>query len=258
MNKMNEKEETKSKKKETKTPSNSNIYLKLQKVQSEVKELIRTEENKAQKYNFFNELQVLKHLKPLLDKNKLLILLSDDENKEFKQEKIGNMYLVQYWKIMEVFNAENPEERVSFSFVAIGQNNDPAKAKGSAETYAVKYFLSKLFLIPVKNEMDPDYSPRETESEENLLRSSHFNKNDQNLLAKKVDQYYSQTKPTLNQVDALMNFLVQKRGNSKEIQTNFLKEVDKLMPKYRIVGETAPGNLRGRVNLLKEEDYQTL
>ena len=58
---------------------------------------------------------------------------------------------------MEIFNAEAPEEKVSFSFVAIGQNNDPAKAKGSAETYALKYFLSKLFLIPVKDEMDPDY-----------------------------------------------------------------------------------------------------
>src|ERR1043166_2485521 len=130
---MNEKE-PKKKKEETKT----SIYLKLQKVQSEIEELIRTEKNKAQNYFFFNELQVLKHLKPLLEKNKLLILASDDENKEFKQEKVGNMYLVQYWKRMEIINAELPEEKVSFSFIAIGQNNDPAKAKGSAETYALK------------------------------------------------------------------------------------------------------------------------
>jgi hypothetical protein len=72
---MNEKE-PKKKKEETKT----SIYLKLQKVQSEIEELIRTEKNKAQNYFFFNELQVLKHLKPLLEKNKLLILASDDEN----------------------------------------------------------------------------------------------------------------------------------------------------------------------------------
>jgi ERF superfamily len=138
-----------------------NIYIKLQKIQSEIKELIRTEENKFQKYKFFDELQVLKHLKPLLEKYKLLILPSDNESKEFIREQQGNMYLVQYWKRMEIFNAEIPEEKVIFSFVAIGQNNDPAKAKGSAETYAIKYFLSKLFLIPVKDEMDPDYRQEE-------------------------------------------------------------------------------------------------
>ena len=32
-----------------------NIYTKLQLIQSEVKELIRTEENKFQKYKFFKE-----------------------------------------------------------------------------------------------------------------------------------------------------------------------------------------------------------
>src|SRR2546430_16738767 len=111
---------------------------------------------------------------------------------------------------MEIINAELPEERVNFSFVAIGQNNDPAKAKGSAETYALKYFLSKLFLIPVKDEMDPDYSPRE-----------------------EVVKVESVSKPTptktttSDQAQELMNFFFKKRGDSREIQTNFMKEVDK-------------------------------
>lgn len=153
-----------------------NIYTKLQKIQSEIKDLIRTEENTGQRYKFFNEFQVLKHLKHLLDENKLLILLSDDDSKEFKQEKVGNMYLVQYWKKMEIFNAENPTEKVSFSFVAIGQNNDPAKAKGSAETYATKYILTKLFLIPVKDAMDPDYQGIENKE---TLNKKAFNKTDQ-------------------------------------------------------------------------------
>ena len=236
---MNQEKEPKKKKEENKV---SSIYLKLQRVQSEIKELIRTEENKAQRYFFFNELQVLKHLKPLLDKNKLLILASDDESKEFKQEKVDKFYLVQYWKRMEIINAELPEEKVSFSFVAIGQNNDPAKAKGSAETYALKYFLSKLFLIPVKDEMDPDYSPREDYVPKEQV---------QNKTA-------SQKTTTSDQAQELMNFFFKKRGDSREIQTNFMKEVDKLMPKYGIVGETVPANLRGRVGSLKDEDYQSL
>jgi len=39
----------------------------------------------------------------------------------------------------------------------VGANPDPAKAKGAAETYAIKYMLTKFFLIPVKNTNDPDY-----------------------------------------------------------------------------------------------------
>ncbi|CAI2184414.1 19979_t:CDS:2 [Funneliformis geosporum] len=92
-----------------------NIYQKLQKIQSETKELIRTEENKFQKYFFFNELQILQLLKPLLEKYKLILLLT------------------------------------------CGSNVDLAKAKGSSETYAIKYMLSKFFLMPVKDEADPDY-----------------------------------------------------------------------------------------------------
>jgi hypothetical protein len=38
-----------------------------------------------------------------------------------------------------------------------------AKAKGSSETYAIKYMLSKFFLIPVKDEADPDYQNSDKE-----------------------------------------------------------------------------------------------
>src|ERR671929_167851 len=73
-------------KKEKEETPQLNIYQKLQKIQSEVKELIRSEENKFQKYKFFNELQVLQLLKPLLTKYRLTILFSDEESKEFSCE----------------------------------------------------------------------------------------------------------------------------------------------------------------------------
>jgi hypothetical protein len=40
--------------------------------------------------------------------------------------------------------------------LALGSNQDIAKAKGSAETYAIKYFLTKFFLIPITDNLDPD------------------------------------------------------------------------------------------------------
>jgi hypothetical protein len=133
------------------------VYAKLQKIQSEIKELIRTEENKFQKYFFFNELQILKLLKPLLQKYNLVILLSDDTSQPFIHEKDGKEHFIKYLKKLEIVDVEIPENRLLFNFWACGSNVDLAKAKGSTETYAIKYMLSKFFLIPVKDEADPDY-----------------------------------------------------------------------------------------------------
>ena len=138
-----------------------NIYTKLQLIQSEVKELIRTEENKFQKYKFFNELQVLKLLRPLLNKYQLTLLLSDDISQPFIHEKDGKEHFIKYLKKLEIVDSENPEQRLLFNFWAAGSNVDLAKAKGSSETYAIKYMLSKFFLMPVKDEGDPDYRQRE-------------------------------------------------------------------------------------------------
>ncbi|CAI2191240.1 1843_t:CDS:2, partial [Funneliformis geosporum] len=117
---------------------------------SEIKELIRTEENKFQKYKFFNELQVLKLLRPLLTKYKLTLLLSDDTSQPFIHEKEGKEHFIKYLKKLEIVDAETA-----------GSNVDLAKAKGSSETYAIKYMLSKFFLMPVKDEADPDYRQKE-------------------------------------------------------------------------------------------------
>jgi hypothetical protein len=93
-----------------------NIYQKLQKIQSEIKELIRTEENKFQKYFFFNELQILQLLKPLLEKYKLTLLLSDDITQPFIHEKDGKEHFVKYLKKLEIVDTEIPENKLFFNF----------------------------------------------------------------------------------------------------------------------------------------------
>jgi ERF superfamily len=100
----------------TKKSEIPNIYLKLQSIQSEIKELIRTEENKFQKYKFFNELQVLKLLRPLLNKHKLVLLLSDDISQPFIHEKDGKEHFVKYLKKLEIVDTESPEQRLLFNF----------------------------------------------------------------------------------------------------------------------------------------------
>src|SRR4051812_20453832 len=97
-------------------PPKQNIYTKLQSIQTQIKELIRTEENKFQKYFFFNELQVLQLLKPLLEKYKLTLLLSDDISQPFIHEKDGKEHYVKYLKKLEIIDTENPESRLLFNF----------------------------------------------------------------------------------------------------------------------------------------------
>jgi hypothetical protein len=55
-------------------------------------------------------------------------------------------------------SSDSNEKTAEFSFWACGQNTDISKAKGSAETYASKYLLSKIFLIPIRDLEDPDYN----------------------------------------------------------------------------------------------------
>src|SRR4051812_11150145 len=98
------------------TTTNLNIYQKLLKIQNEIKELIRTEENKFQKYFFFNELQILQLLKPLLKNYNLVILLSDDTSQPFIHEKDGKEHFIKYLKKLEIVDTEIPENRLLFNF----------------------------------------------------------------------------------------------------------------------------------------------
>ncbi|WNE41702.1 MAG: hypothetical protein AD073_000036 [Mycoplasmataceae bacterium] len=137
------------------------IYEKIFRIQCEVENLIKDELNKFQKYQYFNEHQVLTKLKPLLEEYSILII-SSDENETLEYNKEEKEYLVKYLKRFKIVNIEsntNKElnnEELILNFWAVGSNQDLAKAKGSAETYAMKYFLSKFFLIPVADQLDPD------------------------------------------------------------------------------------------------------
>jgi len=146
----------------------NNIQQKILNIQNEIQQLSKDELNKFQNYKYFTEIQVLEKLKPLLNKYKLLITISD-ENHDLTYEKPNltsnaareREYLIKYLKKVEMWDTEAKEkenQQLNYYFWAVGNSTDIAKAKGSAETYAMKYFLSKFFLIPVSDNLDPDRS----------------------------------------------------------------------------------------------------
>ena len=150
----------------------NNIYIKLQKVQEKISELEKNELNKFQNYKYVDEYSILRSIRPLLAEQKLTLTFEDEII--FNKDSEGNLLLdnnnvsnlswkkeekdwvVKYLKKAVLTNSEKPEEQINYRFWALGANQDPAKAKGSAETYAVKYFLQKLFLIPTSDKLDPD------------------------------------------------------------------------------------------------------
>jgi hypothetical protein len=135
-----------------------NIYQKVFAVQQDPKmaKLVRTELNKFQNYRYFTESQILIKLRPLLKEKRLILLFSDSKEQGFIHEIIEKEHVVKYTKKMEIIDIDKPEERIIEEFWACGQNIDLAKAKGAADTYAIKYFLSKFFLLPATDDIDPD------------------------------------------------------------------------------------------------------
>jgi len=132
-----------------------NLYQKIGDIQEKLNYLVKTELNKFQGYKYFNEKNILLKLNPLL-KNENIVLLFSDLVDNFICEKIEKEWVVRYVKKIEVINCDDINERLKINFWACGQNTDISKAKGSAETYAMKYFLQKFFLIPTSDNLDPD------------------------------------------------------------------------------------------------------
>ena len=132
------------------------IYQKLQLVQQDIGQLKKDQVNKFQNYKYVSEYDILRALRPLLNEQKLLLTFSDETSSEFLFNKQEKEWVVKYLKRMNIINCDNSIEQLTFNFWACGQNTDLAKAKGSAETYAIKYLLMKFFLIPTSDNLDPD------------------------------------------------------------------------------------------------------
>lgn len=77
------------------------------------------------------------------------------QTKTFKGDKL--MFLYEADLTIRWTNLDNDDEVIEAVVHAIGWNDDPAKAKGSAHTYALKYYLFEKFSID-QGEDDPDNS----------------------------------------------------------------------------------------------------
>ncbi|WNE41576.1 MAG: hypothetical protein AM1032_000316 [Mycoplasmataceae bacterium] len=129
--------------------NNNSIYQKISSIQNNISDIKKDGLNRFQNYKFFNKEQVLRSLKPLLEEYKVALIISDSElvAEYLKDEK---EYSVKFLKVIKLIDLENTDSQLNLNFWALGSNTELAKAKGSADSYAMKNFLAEIFLMLVE------------------------------------------------------------------------------------------------------------
>lgn len=128
-----------------------NIYEKLTAIQKSLK-APKDAKNDYGKYSYRTIDSINEALKPLLDKNKTSLVLTDSV------EPIGNRFYVKATATLIDNESENLSSISSSAFARepdLKKGTDESQITGTASTYARKYALTGLFLLD-NSENDPD------------------------------------------------------------------------------------------------------
>ncbi|PTI37874.1 single-stranded DNA-binding protein, partial [Staphylococcus succinus] len=150
-----------------------NIYQKIADVKANIDGF--TKDKKSYNYSYVSGSQVLHRIREKMLEHKLLLFpYTANEtceqievtrfNKKANKEVTTTEFLVKLKMIYTWINADNPQEKQIVDFWATGQQDDPAKAYGTALTYAERYFLMKFFNIPTDEDDADAKEKRETYS----------------------------------------------------------------------------------------------
>ena len=138
-----------------------NIYEKLSKVQTELK-APKNQFNGFGKYKYRSCEDILEAVKPLLAKNKLTMLISDEI------EHIGERFYVK--ATIELFDVETGETITTSKLAREEETKkgmDASQLTGSTSSYATKYALNGLFLIDDTKDADATNNHSNEQKNEN-------------------------------------------------------------------------------------------
>ncbi|PCF40090.1 ERF family protein [Staphylococcus delphini] len=144
--------------------SELNLYQKIADVKANIDGF--TKDTKGYNYTYVSGSQVLHRIRSkMIEHNLLLVPKTLEEtysvedvtrySPKYKKQVTTTEYTVKVKLIYTWINADKPEEQLELPFFAIGQQDAPAKALGTALTYSERYFLMKFFNIPT-DEDDAD------------------------------------------------------------------------------------------------------
>ena len=137
-----------------------NLWQKIIEVRKSITELIKDKE--GYQYSYVTGNQILGKIKNAMDEQGLILQPATelgeyrDFNYKTKYDKDKLAFLISGNMSYTWINAEDPTEREVVTWTYYGQQDDDlAKAFGTALTYAERYFLLKYFGVPT-DEDDPD------------------------------------------------------------------------------------------------------
>ena len=135
-----------------------NIHQRINEAKHSMEGFIK--DSKGYQYNYVSGSQVLHKLNPELYKYGINITFKTSDAKYeavnvVVKGKEKAEYIVSLNVHYTITNTDRIEEKIESTIFAIGQQDDPSKALGTALTYSERYFLMKFFGLPT-DEDDAD------------------------------------------------------------------------------------------------------
>ena len=136
-----------------------NIYEKLMNIQKELK-APKSQYNSFGKYKYRSCEDILESVKPLLEKYKVTIILTD------KLEQIGERYYIRAMAILFDTESDNSIENTAYAREEETKKGmDGSQITGTSSSYARKYALNGLLLIDDTKDADTDEFTKENNKE---------------------------------------------------------------------------------------------
>lgn len=191
-----------------------NVYQKVANIQQGIKTVVKSGFNAHFKYPFATERDIIAEIKPLLGREGLVITHSVT-----KEELVGDM--TKLFIDFRITNLESPGDHIMASAVGYGKDTQD-KGAPKAYTMALKYFLSKMFLVETGDDAEHGradtkgkaVAPTET-AEQKFERAKRMISESRNIDG--LMEYASQVKNSKNfsaaqkaELNTLLNARVQK------------------------------------------------
>lgn len=135
-----------------------NVYEKIANIQQAIHTVIKGGYNDFHKYKFARERDVVAEVKPLLGKEGLCIthsLVKEEEVPHGSTKAGSEKYLTKLTIRFRITNVKDKDDFVDADAIGYGQDGED-KGAPKAYTMALKYFLSKMFLIETGDDAEND------------------------------------------------------------------------------------------------------
>lgn len=223
----------------------NNLYKKILKLQLEIGSTPKNGFNKFGNYKYWLLSDIFNKFKLLCKELNIVIIHEDILTTDRKISYLNkNEVEITYFKRYTIIDLDNDKEIKYFDILACAKNTDVAKAKGSAETYAYRYFLMNLLLLS-EDELDPD------NDNVNLIQN---NKQQNNYINNNVKIQNEKWEPSEKQLDYFEKYMI---TNTVLFDECIREDMERLNPNNNkdfliLMGKNYLDNLFDKLSEIKE------